>query len=82
MVMTASTMLALGTTTPDFQLPDTEGNTVSVTDFKEAPALLVTIEGHVYSEDRNQQFQLVGQFLKNLRNSEEFSLFFYEIEHR
>ena len=41
MVMTASTMLALGTRAPDFQLPDTEGNTVSVTDFKEMPALLV-----------------------------------------
>jgi peroxiredoxin len=41
MVMTASTMLALGTTAPDFSLPDLEGNTVSVEDFKEAPALLV-----------------------------------------
>ncbi|UCF42991.1 MAG: thioredoxin family protein [Planctomycetota bacterium] len=41
MVMTASTMLALGTAAPDFSLPDIEGKTVSVTDFKEAPALLV-----------------------------------------
>lgn len=41
MVMTASTMLALGTAAPDFSLPDIDGKTVSVTDFKEAPALLV-----------------------------------------
>jgi peroxiredoxin len=41
MVMTASTMLALGTRAPDFSLPDIEGKTVSVTDFKEGPALLV-----------------------------------------
>jgi peroxiredoxin len=41
MVMTASTMLALGTAAPDFSLPDIERKTVSVTDFKESPALLV-----------------------------------------
>jgi peroxiredoxin len=41
MVMTASTMLSLGTTAPDFSLADTEGNIVSVDDFKDAPALLV-----------------------------------------
>jgi len=41
MVMTASTMLALGTSAPDFSLPDTEGNFISINDFKEAPALLV-----------------------------------------
>jgi peroxiredoxin len=34
-------MLALGTPAPDFSLPDTEGNTVSLSDFKDAPALLV-----------------------------------------
>lgn len=34
-------MLPLGTTAPDFQLPDTEGKTVSLADFKSAPALLV-----------------------------------------
>jgi peroxiredoxin len=34
-------MLALGTTAPDFSLPDIEGKTVSVADFKDAPALLV-----------------------------------------
>ena len=41
MVMTASTMLPLGTRAPDFSLPDTEGNIISNNDFKNAPALLV-----------------------------------------
>jgi len=41
MVMTASTMLPLGTTAPGFSLPDTEGNIVSLNDLKDAPALLV-----------------------------------------
>jgi len=41
MVMTASTMLALGTSAPDFSLPDIEGNVISINDFKEAPTLLV-----------------------------------------
>jgi len=34
-------MLALGTSAPDFSLPDIEGNVISINDFKEAPALLV-----------------------------------------
>jgi len=34
-------MLPLGTPAPDFNLPDTAGETVSLTDFKEASALLV-----------------------------------------
>jgi peroxiredoxin len=34
-------MLPLGTTAPDFRLPDTNGKTVSPTDFKDKPALLV-----------------------------------------
>ena len=34
-------MLPLGTTAPDFKLPDTNGRTVSPADFKDAPALLV-----------------------------------------
>ena len=34
-------MLPLGTTAPDFKLPDTNGKTVSPGDFKDAPALLV-----------------------------------------
>jgi peroxiredoxin len=41
MAVTASEMLPLGTMAPDFNLPDTAGNTVSLGDFKEAPALLV-----------------------------------------
>ncbi|UCE99338.1 MAG: thioredoxin family protein [Planctomycetota bacterium] len=41
MVMTASTMLPLGTAVPAFSLPDSEGNIVSVGDFKDMPALLV-----------------------------------------
>jgi peroxiredoxin len=41
MVAAASTMLPLGTRAPYFNLPDTEGNTVSPDDFKDAPALLV-----------------------------------------
>lgn len=34
-------MLPLGTVAPDFRLPDTNGKTVSLADFKNAPALLV-----------------------------------------
>jgi peroxiredoxin len=41
MALTPSTMLALGTPAPDFQLPDTNGKIVSLGDFKGAPALLV-----------------------------------------
>lgn len=41
MVRTASTMLPLGTSAPDFVLPDTDGNLVRLSDFKDAPALLV-----------------------------------------
>jgi len=41
MTATNSRMLALGTATPDFNLPDTEGNIVSLADFKDADALLV-----------------------------------------
>jgi peroxiredoxin len=41
MVVTASKMLPLGTSAPEFSLPDTTGNTVSLGDFDEAPALLV-----------------------------------------
>jgi peroxiredoxin len=41
MALTPSTMLPLGTTAPDFQLPDTNGKLVSASDFKNAPALLV-----------------------------------------
>ncbi len=41
MALTPSTMLALGTSAPDFRLPDTRGQMVSPADFKSAPALLV-----------------------------------------
>ena len=41
MVRTASTMLALGTTAPQFSLPDARGRTVSLGVFHGAPAYLV-----------------------------------------
>ncbi len=41
MAVTASEMLPLGTSALDFKLPDTAGNVVSLSDFKEAPAFLV-----------------------------------------
>ncbi|HUW19165.1 MAG TPA: thioredoxin family protein [Sedimentisphaerales bacterium] len=41
MTVTASTMMPLGTKAPDFALPDTKNNVVAMTDFKDAPALLV-----------------------------------------
>jgi peroxiredoxin len=41
MSLTPSTMLPLGTIAPDFRLPDTNGKTISLADFKDKPALLV-----------------------------------------
>ena len=41
MAATPSAMVPLGTTAPDFRLPDTDGKTVARDDFKDAPALLV-----------------------------------------
>jgi peroxiredoxin len=41
MALTPSTMLPLGTSAPDFQLPDTNGKIVSLADFKHKAALLV-----------------------------------------
>ncbi len=41
MVAVNSTMLPLGTKAPDFRLPDTNGKTVSLSDFKKAPALVI-----------------------------------------
>ena len=41
MAQTPSTMLPLGTTAPDFKLPDTNGKPVSLADLKDKPALLV-----------------------------------------
>jgi len=41
MVLTASTMLPLGTKAPNFSLPNVDGRLVSLADFDGAPALLV-----------------------------------------
>ena len=41
MAKTESTMIALGMTAPDFALPDTDGRTVGLGDFADAPGLLV-----------------------------------------
>jgi peroxiredoxin len=41
MVMKESTMLPLGVPAPDFTLPDTDGSLASLSDFANAPALLV-----------------------------------------
>jgi peroxiredoxin len=41
MAVTPSTMPALGTPAPDFSLPDTEGRTVRLADFRDRPGLLV-----------------------------------------
>ncbi|HEU5122947.1 MAG TPA: thioredoxin family protein [Verrucomicrobiae bacterium] len=41
-----STMLPLGTSAPDFQLPDVSGKTVSLSDFKGRPLLVMFICNH------------------------------------
>jgi peroxiredoxin len=41
MSLTPSTMLPIGTVAPEFRLPDTDGRTVSLDEFKDARALLV-----------------------------------------
>ncbi|MEM8864151.1 MAG: thioredoxin family protein [Planctomycetota bacterium] len=41
MARTPSTMLPLGTSAPDFSLPNVDGNQVHLGDFSDAPALLV-----------------------------------------
>jgi peroxiredoxin len=41
MVVTPSTMLPLGTRAPDFSLPDPSGKTYEMSDFADAPALVV-----------------------------------------
>ena len=46
MVAVNSTMLPLGTAAPDFRLPDTNGKTVAVADFKGKPLLVAFICNH------------------------------------
>jgi peroxiredoxin len=41
MVSVPSTMMPLGTRAPGFSLPDTDGNTVALEDFQDAPGLLI-----------------------------------------
>jgi len=41
MALTPSTMAPLGTPAPEFRLPDTDGRLVSLSDFTDAPAVLV-----------------------------------------
>jgi peroxiredoxin len=41
MALVTSTMLPLGTEAPAFNLPDAQGKPVSISDFEDAPALLV-----------------------------------------
>lgn len=41
MALTPSAMVDLGTKAPDFRLPDTEGKTIRLNDFRDAKALLV-----------------------------------------
>lgn len=45
-----------------------------------APALTVAIEGYAYSQNKNEQFRLVNTLLRNLKDSEEFSAFFQDID--
>ena len=46
MVMTPSQMMPLETAAPDFSLPDTDGNTVSLADFSGKPLLVAFICNH------------------------------------
>jgi peroxiredoxin len=46
MAMTPSTMLELGTSAPDFTLPDSAGNTVSRSDFAGKPLLVIFMCNH------------------------------------
>mgnify|MGYP000210735293 CR=1 FL=1 len=46
MVMTASTMLELGTVAPDFSLPSTAGATVGRSDFAGRPLLVIFMCNH------------------------------------
>src|ERR1043166_5737994 len=46
MVAVNSTMLLLGTAAPDFRLPDVNGRTVSLADFKGKPLVVMFICNH------------------------------------
>jgi peroxiredoxin len=46
MAKTPSTMMPLGTPAPDFSLPDTGGKTVSLSDFRGKPVLVMFICNH------------------------------------
>ena len=46
MVMTASTMLPLGSTAPDFSLPNVDGTSVSLSDFSGRPLIVVFMCNH------------------------------------
>lgn len=46
MVKTASTMLPLGTTAPDFSLPNVDGNQVALADFSGKPLLVIFMCNH------------------------------------
>ncbi|SFI38107.1 thioredoxin family protein [Planctomicrobium piriforme] len=46
MVRTASTMLPLGSTAPDFSLPNVDGKTVSLADFHGRPLLVIFMCNH------------------------------------
>jgi len=46
MAMTPSTMLALGTPAPAFNLPDTHGKTVSLSEFRGRPLLVMFLCNH------------------------------------
>ena len=63
MALTPSTMLPLGTQAPHFSLPDTEGNTVSLTDFAGDKALVVMfICNHCpYVKDIAPQLAVLGR---------------------
>ena len=67
MSLTPSTMLSLGTIAPDFSLPDTEGKTVSLSDFKKGkPFLVVFMCNHCpYVKHIQHDFaELVAEYQK------------------
>lgn len=52
---------------------------VSIITLSPKPGLIVTLEGYAYSQNRNNQFQLINVLLKNLKNDKEFSDTFQNI---